>query len=128
MNLKNIHLRILLWFSLTLFFFATVSFVSFYLVTKRIIYHQVDRELVSHANQVSQINAQQFSVFSNVPGMVIILLDPNGSVISSSLGSNLSTFNFEPLYKKAKENNHPFFTDQPIGNTAMRIIVRPVIS
>ena len=86
MNLKNIHIRILLWFSLTLFFSAASIFASLYFVTRLILYQQVDKELASHADQISKVTTQQISIFSNVPGMVIVLLDGNGTVINISLG------------------------------------------
>ncbi len=128
MNFKNIHLRILLWFSLTLFFSAATLFASFYLVTKQILYRQVDKELVSHADQISKVTTQQISIFSNVPGMVIVMLDRNGTVINSSLGPDTPYVNYDYLYKKAQESSGPFFINQSLSNIAMRFIVEPIRS
>lgn len=128
MNFKNIHVRILLWFSLTLFFSAVTIFVSFYFVTRQILFQQVDKELISHANQMSKVTTQQNSFFSNIPGMVIVLLDGNGTVINSSLGPDTTYVNSDYLYKKALESSEQFFINQSLNNTAMRFIVEPVRS
>lgn len=126
MNFKNIHLRVLLWFSLTLFFSAATIFSSFYLVTKQILYRQVDKELASHADQMSSLTTQQISNFSNIPGMVIVSLDHSGTVINSSLGPDTQYIDYDTLYKMSQKNNDPFFVNQSLGGTAMRFIVDPI--
>lgn len=128
MNFKNIHIRIFLWFSLTLFFSAVTIFASFYFVTRQILFLQVDNELISHANQISKVTSQRNSLFQNVPGMVVVLLNGNGIVINSSLGPDTPYVNYDYLYKRALESNDPFFINQSLSNTAMRFIVEPIRS
>lgn len=126
MNLKNINLRILLWFSLTLFFSTAAIFGSFYIFTSQILYQQVDKELASHADRISKVTTQQDISLSNIPGMVIVFLDHNGTVVNSSLGPDTPYVDFGYLFKKAKENNNPFYVNQSLSNVAMRFIAVPI--
>ncbi len=60
MNTKSIRFRILLWYSLTLFLATALIFGSFYLVTRQILFRQVDKELISHADKLVEIaNAKE---------------------------------------------------------------------
>src|SRR3989344_8571204 len=84
MNLKTIRLRILVWYGLTIFFVAAVFFAGFYLVTRQILFQQVDKELSLHAGKLAELVSRQginlqeamlkqqlINEFSDIPGMVV---------------------------------------------------------
>ncbi len=111
MNTKSIRFRILLWYSLTLLLATALIFTSFYLVTRQILFQQVDKELTSHADKLveivtrqginlhaSMLKQQLFNEFSEIPGMVVVLLDQDGNVIRSSLDSANPYLSYKLLF------------------------------
>ena len=86
MNLKSIRSRIIILFSSILIIAIGVIFTSFYIFTNKIIYQEVDKNLLLHTHNLDQ--------FNDVSGMVRILLDNNGNVINSSIDLNASSIVF----------------------------------
>ena len=141
MNIKSIRFRILLWYSLTLFLATAFIFGSFYLVTRQVLYQQVDQELTSHAQKLSDIatrlgnsstgtsiNQQIYNEFSNLPGMVVVLLDRNGNVIRSSLSPDTPFVSYNFLFDQAKNNFAPVYINQTLSSSLMRFIAQPIKS
>lgn len=139
MNTKGIRFRILLWCSLTLFLATALIFSSFYLVTRQILFQQVDKELTSHADKLvdiavrqgikipaSMLKQQLFNEFSEIPGMVVVLLDQDGNVIRSSLDSANPYLSYKLLFQKIQNTSSAVFLNLTISNTPMRFIAKPI--
>ena len=139
MNTKSIRFRIFIWYSLTLFFATAIVFLSFYLVTQKILFSKVDQELFSHANQLAEITASQGinlndvglnqhlnTQYSDIPGMVVVLLDQNGSVVGSSISSDNLKVSFQYLFQQASNSTEPVYLNQDISNVYMRFIAVPI--
>lgn len=139
MNTKSIRFRILLWGSLTLFLTTALIFSSFYLVTKQILFQQVDKQLTSHANKLADIATRQginlhasllkqqlFNEFSEIPGMIVILLNQDGNVIRSSLDSGNPYDAYKSLFQKVRNSSGAVFLDLTINNIPMRFIAVPI--
>lgn len=139
MNTRSLRFRILLWYSLTLFLATAMIFASFYLVTRQILFQQVDKELNLHAAKLSEIATRQgvstygaifkqqlYNEFSNLPGMVVVLLDHNGIVVRSSLSPDTPFVSYNFLFEQAQNTPKPVHLNQNISNTAMRFIAQPI--
>lgn len=139
MNTKSIRFRILLWYSLTLFLATALIFGSFYLVTRQILFQQVDKELTVHAAKLSEIATRQgsstygaifkqqlYTEFSNIPGMVVVLLDHNGSVVRSSLSADTPYVSYTFLFQQAQSDQGSVYLNQNINNIPMRFLAEPV--
>lgn len=119
MKNKSIHFKIAFWFSLFLFITTGLIFSSFYIVTSRILFQEVDKELLNHSNNLSQ--------FNNIPGMVTTILGQNGIVKQSSISSDTPYLSYKFLYETALKNNSISYVNQNIGNTPMRFMVQPLV-
>jgi len=141
MNTKSIRFRILFWYSLTLFLATSFIFGSFYLVTRQILFQQVDKELSVHVTKLSEIATRQgastpgamfkqqlYNEFSNIPGMVVVLLDHNGSILRSSLSPDTPYVSFNFLFEQAKSNSEIIFLNQNVSNVPMRFAAEPIKS
>jgi len=141
MNTKSIRFRILLWYSLTLFLATTFIFGSFYLVTRQILFQQVDKELTVHVTKLSEIATRQgastpgamfkqqlYNEFSNIPGMVVVLLDHNGSILRSSLSPDTPYVSYNFLFEQAKSSPGIVFLNQNVSNIPMRFAAEPIKS
>ncbi|MEK7622645.1 MAG: HAMP domain-containing sensor histidine kinase [Patescibacteria group bacterium] len=135
MNSKNIRFRILLWYSLTIFFAAAIIFSGFYLVTRQILFAQVDKELNLHAVKLAEIASRQginlheamlkqqlYNEFSDIPGMAVVLLDSNASLVRSSFTANNPYDAYNWLYRQARNNNQAVFLNQNINNVQLRFV------
>lgn len=139
MNRKSIRFRILFWYSISLFLASALIFSSFYLVTRQILFQQVDRELASHADKLDEIATRQgvnlheamlqqqlYNEFSSIPGMVVVLLDQNGSVVRSSLSIDTPYSSYQFLFEQSKSGLEPIYVNQNIGNISMRFVAVPI--
>ena len=135
MNSKNIRFRILLWYSLTIFFAAAIIFSGFYLVTRQILFAQVDKELNLHAVKLAEIASRQginlheamlkqqlYNEFSDIPGMAVVLLDSNASLVRSSFTAINPYDAYNWLYRQARNNNQAVFLNQNINNVQLRFV------
>ena len=118
MKNKSIHFKIAFWFSLFLFITTGLIFSSFYIVTSKILFQEVDKELLNHSNNPSQ--------FNNIPGMVTTILGQNGIVKQSSISSDTPYLSYKFLYETALKKNSISYVNQNIGNTPMRFMVQPL--
>ncbi|EKE06302.1 MAG: Sensor protein [uncultured bacterium] len=119
MNTKSIHFKITFFFSLFLFIATGIIFSSFYIVTSRILFKEVDKELLLHSHNPS--------LFNDVPGMVITILDQNGIIKQSSISLDTPYMSYRYLYDTAVKSSQESYVNQNIGNTPMRFMVKPVI-
>jgi signal transduction histidine kinase len=139
MNPRSFRFRLLLWYSLTIFFVAAIIFAGFYLVTREILFAQVDRELNLHAATLAEIASRQginmheamlkqqlYQEFSDIPGMVVVLLDENGSVVRSSLATSNPYVAFNHLYQQARDNSGAVYLNENVDNTPLRFIGVPI--
>ncbi len=120
---------------------TTIIFASFYLVTRQILFAQVDKELATHATKLSEIATRQgastpgvmfkqqlYNEFSNIPGMVVVLLDHNGSVLRSSLTPDTPFVSFNYLFEQAKSSPDIVFLNQNVSSVPMRFAAQPITS
>lgn len=119
MNTKSINFKIILWFSTILVVATGIIFASFFLVTSRVLYQEVDRELLLHSTNPLQ--------FNNIPGMVVTVLDQNGGIKQSSISYDTPFVSYKYLFEAAKKNSSVSYINQNIGSTPMRFLVKPVI-
>ena len=118
MNLKSIHFKIVLWISSAICVATFIIFSVFYLVTSRILFSEVDKEL--------EIHSQNLTEFNIIPGMVVTVLDQNGGIKRSTISSDTPYLSYKYLFEQAQKTNDSVFLNQNIGNTPMRFIVRPI--
>lgn len=139
MNTRSIRFRILVWYSLVLFVTTAFVFLIFYLVTRQILYAQVDSELTNHAslilqtvkNHVSDLHTTSLqgevsNQFKDTPGMVVVLLDQNGSTVLSSISMDTPFISYDYLFQQAKLSRNPVFVNQDVSNMPMRFIAEPI--
>lgn len=139
MNTRSIHFRILLWYALTLLAATGCIFFSFFLVTRQILFNQVDKELFTHADtlvgitnrqgtnlRTSILEQQLYVEFTNMPGMVVLVLDQDGTVIQSSLKNDVAPISYQHLFTTAKHSRDPLYQNQTIGSMPMRFIAYPM--
>lgn len=119
MNTKSINFKIVLWFSTILFIATGIIFTSFFLVTSGVLYQEVDKELLLHSTDPPQ--------FNNIPGMMVTVLDQNGGIKQSSISYDTPFVSYKYLFEAAKKNSSVSYTNQNIGSTPMRFLVKPVI-
>jgi signal transduction histidine kinase len=120
MNTKSVQFKITFFFSLFLFIATGIIFSSFYIVTSRILFKEIDKELLVHSNHPS--------LFNNTPGMVITILDQNGAIKQSSISYDTPYVSYKYLYNTALKNSNDSFVNQNIGSTPMRFLVRPIMT
>ena len=100
-----------------MFIATAIIFSSFYAVTTKILFQEVDKELLTHSHNPSQ--------FNNIPGMVVTVLDQNGIVKQSSISSDTPYLSYKFLFETALKNKTVTFVNQNIGNTPMRFMIQP---
>ncbi len=130
MNTKGIRFKIISWFTVTLFLVVTTTFASFYLITRQILFAQVDSELKNHSQKFVPALTNRTQIknidFSDTPGMVVTLLDQNGSALQSSLSLNSPFVSYKYPFSVVENSPEPVFIDQSISNMPMRFIAVPV--
>ncbi len=139
MNLKSVRFRLSLWYFVTFFVSAAVVFSIFYVVTKQTLLAQTDQEITQHGEQIVDLIAQQ-SVgmhtsfpqeqlsreFSEMPGMLIVIANRNGEILSSSQIVESSTKTLKDVFEKSANLINSSFIELTIGTTHMRVGIFPV--
>ncbi|OGG00706.1 hypothetical protein A3D78_04315 [Candidatus Gottesmanbacteria bacterium RIFCSPHIGHO2_02_FULL_39_14] len=141
MNYKSIHFRLSFWYSLTFFIGLILTFTSFYLVTRQVLYNQTDTSLVNHGRKVVEVVSQKssdmhqilaqrtfLSEFSEIPGMLVTILDEKGNIISSSMMCCYDQSIFNGFYQKAVSGKVSFIQNQIIAGENLRFFTSPVFS
>ena len=138
MNTKSLSFRLTAGM-VALFLASTLlSFGGFYLVTKRLLFSHTDASLVAHGSKVVQVVAAQevgmhdalakeafIREFSEIPGMLVVIMDSGGMVVSSSLADR-SNPAFTELFDQVKRQGQQFFADRVIGEVTMRWLALPI--
>lgn len=138
-NIRSIRFRINAWYSLSLTLATAFIFISFFIVTRQTLYSQVDSQLASHGDKLFQLataegtslhevllNRAIFTEFSEIPGMLVVLLDAKGNIIQSSLAGDSQNNKYLSQYRSSKESENAVFQNQNVSNTPMRFYAKAV--
>lgn len=127
----SIRKRIFLWLFGTLTIAAILLFGTFYTLTSRLLYLQTDREIETHATAIVNIASQQMNLFTqqvleNSPGMMLVVGNPQGQIVASSLGDSGNRQEMSALIQKSAGIIDPAFITKDVGTNRMRIGIFPV--
>lgn len=138
-NIRSIRFRITAWYSLSLTLATAFIFISFFIVTQNTLYSQVDSQLVSHGDKLVQLATAQgstlhevllqrvvFAEFSQIPGMLVVLLDAQGNIIQSSLSGDTQQNKYQELFQLANKSDNTVLQNQTVANTPMRFYAKAV--
>jgi len=141
MKPKGIRFKLTIWYALAFSVAGTLVFLSFYFLTKQALYYQTDTTLNNHGLKVMEValragsgmhdelTKQAFlSEFSKIPGMLVIIGDEKGKIISSSILASENNEAITSIMTKAFGSDKPVFINQKLGSTLMRFWVNPVKS
>lgn len=127
----SIRKRIFLWLFGSLTLAAILLFGTFYTLTSRLLYLQTDREIETHATAIVNIASQQMNLFTqqvleNSPGMMLVVGNPQGQIVASSLPDSGSQREMSLLIQKSAGIIETTFITKDIGTNRMRIGIFPV--
>lgn len=142
MNTRSVRFRLTIWYSLAFFVAAAVIFTSFYLITKNTLYSQTDTTLKSHGNKIVEVITREgnsscptcqmiarnsfLTEFSDIPGMVVILMDNSGNIVGSSVTVDRSDKKLSQLFRQASLTKSSHITDHTISDLKMRFWIDPI--
>jgi len=114
MNYHSIRFRLTFWYSLTFFIGLILAFISFYLIAYRVLFNQTDTSLIAHGQKVAEVVSRKsdnmhqilsqrtfISEFSEIPGMLVTILDNKSEVVSSSMMCCYDQKIFKDLFQQA---------------------------
>lgn len=138
-NIRSIRFRITAWYSLSLTLATAFIFISFFIFTQNTLYNQVDSQLTSHGDKLVQLATSEgstlhevllkrevFTEFSQIPGMLVVILDEQGSIIQSSLAGDSQNNQYSSQYQLAKRSENAVFKNQNVSDTPMRFYAKAV--
>ncbi len=141
MKPKGIRFKLTIWYALAFSVAGSLVFLSFYLLTKQALYYQTDTTLNNHGLKVMEVAlragtgmheelAKQafLSEFSKIPGMLVVIGDEKGKIISSSILASENNEAIISILTNAIGSEKPVFVNQKLGSTLMRFWVNPVRS
>ncbi|MBI2008445.1 HAMP domain-containing protein [Candidatus Amesbacteria bacterium] len=139
MNFRSLSFRLSLWVILSFLAATVLAFSGFYLVTSRLLQANTDTDLQAHATKVADVVSTRESgmhdaiareafiqQFSQIPGMLVVITDPQGMIVSGSTISSPDPVFYE-LFARAQKDRQPFFTNRQVLDIEMRLYVTPVI-
>src|SRR3989344_3067513 len=139
MNTHNIRFRLTFWYSLTFFLGLLLAFISFYLIAYQVLFKQTDTSLIDHGQKVVEVVSRKtddihqilsqrtfISEFSEIPGMLVTILDNKGELVSSSMMCCFDRDVFKNLFQAALNNKKYLIVNQTIAGENMRLFVSPV--
>ncbi|OGG22126.1 hypothetical protein A3D03_02075 [Candidatus Gottesmanbacteria bacterium RIFCSPHIGHO2_02_FULL_40_13] len=142
MNTKSVRFHLTIWYSLAFIITSVVIFASFYLITKQTLYSQTDATLDSHGGKIVEVITREenksclscqmmardafLREFSDIPGMVVILMDNTGNIVGSSVTVDRSDKRLSQLFDQVSKTNYPHITDHLISDLKMRFWVDPI--
>ncbi|OGM74510.1 hypothetical protein A2382_03515 [Candidatus Woesebacteria bacterium RIFOXYB1_FULL_38_16] len=140
MNVKSIKFRLTFWYVSAFVVFSAVFVVVFFFLTKYVLFINTDNTLISHSEKVvdvlirqdcciyQEIARQSFlQEFSGIPGMLVVVLNNEGGIISSSLLSELPESTTAEMFEKVRNTRESFFLDKTIGELPLRFRITPVV-
>lgn len=142
MNTRSVRFRLTVWYSLAFFIASAVIFTSFYLITKQTLYSQTDTTLDSHGSKIVDVITREENIscrscqmmardaflreFSEIPGMVVILMDSTGNIVGSSVTIDRSDKRISQLFEQVSQAKSPHVTDHIISDLKMRLWIDPI--
>lgn len=142
MNIRSVRFRLTVWYSLAFFVASAVIFASFFLITKNTLYSQTDTTLKSHGSKIVEVITREgnsscptcqmiarnsfLTEFSDIPGMVVILMDKTGNIVGSSVTINRSDIRLSQLFQQASTAKSSHITDHLISDLKMRFWIDPI--
>ncbi len=140
LNFKSIKFRLTFWYVSAFVIFSTILVIGFFLLTKYVLYINTDNALTSHSEKIVEVLTRQeccmyqeiarqsfLQEFSGIPGMLVVVLNKDGNIISSSLVSELPENTTDEMFGRIVKTKEPFFRDKTIGELPLRFRVTPVI-
>lgn len=141
MKHNSIRFQIFLWYSISFILATSIIFASFLFVTRQTLYRQVDQELTSHVTKLAEIATRNvtnlheivlqqdlFKEFSEIPGMIVVVLDQNGNVIRNSLDNDTNAQTYSSIFSQVKSEKSEIFIDRTIQSQQMRFVADPIFS
>lgn len=117
-----------------------VIFASFYFITKQALHTQTDNTLTSHSEKIVEVVTREGSnlhqaiareafveEFSNIPGMLVVIMNSSGVIVSSSQTVSPTDAVIRELYETTRQSEKPFFVDRTIGSQGLRFLVSPIV-
>lgn len=142
MNIKSVRFRLTIWYSLAFFIASVIIFSSFYLITKSTLYSQTDTTLKSHGSKIVEVITRDVNTscqtcqmmargaflteFSDIPGMVVILMDNTGNIVGSSVTVDRSDKKLSQLFEQASFSKSSHITNHIISDLKMRFWIDPI--
>ena len=139
MNTRSVRFRLTLWYSLAFFVTAAIVFAIFYLVTGQILYRQTNITLNSHGEKVVEVLSRQntgmhtmlekqafIQDFSQIPGMLVVIMDSSGRVINSSATDVPGSATLSRLATRSQDENKPIYSDEVVAGSSMRFWVTTI--
>ncbi len=140
MNTKSIRFRLTFWYTVSLVVAIIVIFISFYFVTRQALHTQTENTLTSHSQKIVEVvtregsNMHQAIVkeafveeFSNIPGMLVVIINSSGTIVSSSQTVSPTDGVIKNFFKAASLSEKPFFADRIIGSQSLRFLITPIM-
>ena len=130
-NYKSVRFRLTFWYSTAFFLAMAVIFAVFYLITKQVLLSHTDASIITHSKSIIEAVEQgsmQVNLsfeFSETPGMLIVVADPFGKILSSSQSLGASTSILSDLLEKSANILKPVFTDRTLGSVPLRLGIFP---
>ena len=123
MKTKSIRFRLTFWYTISLVLAIIVIFASFYFITRQVLHDQTDSSLEVHSDKIVEIVTIQntdmhqaiareafVEEFSNIPGMLVVVMNNSGMIISSSQTISPTDSVIRDLYETASQSQKSFFT------------------
>lgn len=139
MNSRSLSFRLALWVILSFLAATVLAFAGFYIVTSRLLHANTDTDLQAHATKLADVVASRESgmhdalakeafiqQFSQIPGMLVVIMDPQGMIVSGSTITGPAPVFYE-LFTRAQKEKEPFYTNRQVLDIEMRLYVTPVV-
>ena len=136
MNIKSLRLRLIVWYFSAFFLSALIIFLVFYSLTKKILYEQTDKEITLHSLGISEVILRNSSAissdflkselnyeFTQIPGMLVVVADKNGKIITSSQPNNSNISIISDVLNKSYEIIKSVYINRTIGTAKMRLSI-----
>src|SRR3972149_7238594 len=140
MKTKSIRFRLTFWYTISLVLAIIVIFASFYFITRQVLHDQTDSSLEVHSAKIVEIitgsNTGMHQAiareafdeeFSNIPGMLVVVMNNSGMIVSSSQTVNPTDSVIRELFTTANQSQKLFFVDRGIGTSELRFLVSPIV-
>lgn len=131
MNIKSVRFRLAVWYFLAFFISAVIIFSIFYYATKQILIQQTDRQIASHGVKIVEVlSNKSFNTnmsfpatklaqqFEEMPGMLVLVTDKDGKLITSSQIIRSGTIFLADTLKKSAGIT---YFERNVGASRMRI-------